>query len=351
VMAEATAVSQGAELRDARGRPLRRLRVSVTDRCNLRCTYCMPRDSYAWFPREDLLTFEEIARLTAQLAGLGVEIVRLTGGEPLLRRDLAVLVARLRGVLGVRRVVLTTNGVLLQQQAAELARAGLDGVTVSLDTLVPARFEQLAQRSRLLDVIAGIDAAVSAGLSRIKTNSVIMRGVNDDELYDIVEFARARSLEPRFIEYMDVGGAMNWSPRAVVTREEILERLAQRYGSLRRLHNRDGAPADRYVLSDGFVVGVISSTTQPFCSRCDRARVTADGELLTCLYAKRGLDVRGLLRSEASDERLRELLARRWQARDDRGAELRLAGGARGPLVGVEALVRNPHLEMHKRGG
>ncbi|MEI8258824.1 MAG: GTP 3',8-cyclase MoaA, partial [Deltaproteobacteria bacterium] len=336
---------------DTFGRPLRKLRVSVTDRCNLRCSYCMPREDYRWLPRSDLLDFGGIERLVRVLATLGVERIRLTGGEPLMRPDLPDLVARLVAIRGIRSVALTTNGMLLRENAGPLRAAGLQGLTVSLDSLRPDRFQRLTRREGLADVLAGIDAALEAGFERMKINTVVMRGVNDDEVVDIVDAARARHLEPRFIEYMDVGGATDWRAEAVVPRTELLSVLERRHGPIRQLQNRDGAPADRFVLADGFVVGVISSTSQPFCRSCDRARLTADGKLLHCLYARDGLDVRELLRSQVADAEIADRLAAAWRARDDRGAELRLAQPDRGPWVGVDALVRNTHLEMHTRGG
>jgi cyclic pyranopterin phosphate synthase len=338
-------------LLDTRGRPLRKLRISLTDRCNLRCSYCMPRERYEFMPQADLLRFEEIARLVRLLAGLGVHRIRLTGGEPLLRRDAHLLVEQLVQVAGIDSVALTTNGVLLTQFAPTLKAAGLLGLTISLDTLHATRFKRLTGRDGLPQVLAGIDAAGAAGFTRMKLNTVVMRGINDDEIVDIVDFARARDLQPRFIEYMDVGGAVEWRPEMVVPRAEILARIAHRYGPLRQLHNDDGAPADRYMLRDGFVFGVISSTTVPFCASCDRARLTADGVLFTCLYAQHGLDLRAHLRAAPEDSALQTLLADRWRARTDRGAELRLAVEARGPWVDVAALIKNPRLEMHKRGG
>lgn len=340
-----------APVTDALGRPLRKLRISLTDRCNLRCAYCMPREEYTWLPREHLLSFDELGRLVRLLAPLGVAHLRLTGGEPLLRPSLADLVARLGAVGGIRSVSLTTNGLLLADSAAALRRAGLAGLTISLDTLRRERFTTLTRRDELPAVLAGLDAAVEAGFERMKTNTVVMRGFNDDELVDIVEAARARDVQPRFIEYMDVGGATDWRPEHVVPRPEILARLEARYGPAQQLENRDGAPADRFAFSDGFVVGVISSTSLPFCRKCDRARLTSDGHLLKCLYAHEGLDVRSLLRGTATDAELAERLAEEWRAREDRGAELRLAEPMRGPFVAADALLRNPHLEMHNRGG
>jgi cyclic pyranopterin phosphate synthase len=347
----APAPELAAPVVDTLARPLRKLRISLTDRCNLRCAYCMPREEYPWLPREHLLSFEEIERLVRLLASLGVRHVRLTGGEPLLRPQLSELVARLVAVAGIRSVSLTTNGILLRESAASLRAAGLAGLTISLDTLRADRFRALTRKDGLADVLAGIEAALDAGFERMKLNTVVMRGVNDDELLDLVDAARGWDIQPRFIEYMDVGGATDWRPESVVSRPEMLAQLERRHGPLQQLENRDGAPADRFALPDGFVIGVISSTSLPFCRKCDRARLTSDGHLLKCLYAHDGLDVRSLLRSAATDADLALRLSEEWQSRDDRGAELRLAQASRGPWVAADALVRNPHLEMHNRGG
>lgn len=336
---------------DTFGRPLRKLRISVTDRCNLRCSYCMPRDEYPWLPRAELLNFAEIERFVRLVAQLGVRHLRLTGGEPLLRTSLHELIARLTPVPGIRSVSLTTNGMLLRKNVRPLMAAGLAGITVSLDTLRAERFEALTRRDGLAEVLTGIDVALEAGFERMKINTVVMRGVNDDEILDLAEAARVRGIQPRFIEYMDVGGATDWRPEFVVPRPEILAQLASRFGSMRQLENQDGAPADRFEFANDFVVGVISSTSLPFCRSCDRARFTADGQLFKCLYARAGLDVRALLRGDASDADITARLTREWRNRDDRGAEQRLAQPVRGPWVPAAALLRDPHLEMHNRGG
>jgi GTP 3',8-cyclase len=334
---------------DAFGRPLRSLRVSVTDRCNLRCAYCMPEPHYTWLPRADLLTFEEITRLVGVFTSLGVERVRLTGGEPLLRRDVATLVTEL-ATLRLADLAMTTNGMLLAAQAAALRAGGLHRVTVSLDTLQADRFRKLARVDGLPLVLAGIEAA-RAAFGELKLDTVLMRSVNDDELVPLVEFARERGAEIRFIEYMDVGGATGWTPHAVVSRAEMLDRLRAHYGGIEPLPQDTPAPADRFRLPDGLVVGIIASTTAPFCASCDRARLTADGTLFTCLYAERGLDLRGPLRAGASNETLAALIAPRWAARTDRGAEQRLALEDRRALARADELRRNVHLEMHTRGG
>jgi cyclic pyranopterin phosphate synthase len=337
---------------DRFGRPLRALRLSVTDRCNLRCSYCMPERDYVWLPRASLLTFEELARLGRVFAGLGVDKIRLTGGEPLLRHDLPALVTALRGIAGLRELTLTTNGLLLERYAAPLRAAGLDRVTVSLDTLRPARMEAFARSARHAEVVAGIAAARQAGFTALKLNTVVVRGFNDDELADLIEFARAHEAEVRFIEYMDVGGATRWSPEDVVSRDEMLARLTTRFGAPVPLPAAgSSAPAERYRLSDGLTFGVIASTTAPFCGTCDRARLTADGTLFLCLYAERGIDLRAALRGGATDAVLAERIGGAWGARDDRGAEARLAAARREPLYTVAGLRADPHREMHTRGG
>ena len=337
---------------DRFGRPLRALRVSVTDRCNLRCRYCMPEDEYVWLPRASLLTFEELARLVGVFAGLGVAKVRLTGGEPLLRHDLATLAGMLGRVPGVTDVALTTNGLLLARQAAALRAAGLRRVTVSLDTLRPERMREFARSTGHADVLAGLTAARQVGFAPLKLNTVVVRGFNDDEVEDLVEFARERGAEPRFIEYMDVGGATRWSPEQVVSRDELLRRLTARYGALTPLPEPGGsAPAERFRLPDGMTVGIIASTTAPFCGTCDRGRLTADGTFFLCLYAERGLDLREPLRAGASDGDLARLVAEAWRGRVDRGAEARLAVARREALVTVSGLRADPHREMHTRGG
>jgi cyclic pyranopterin phosphate synthase len=336
---------------DRLGRPLRNLRVSVTDRCNLRCQYCMPEEEYVWLPREDLLAFEEIRELVSVFAGLGVDKVRLTGGEPLLRRDLPALVRLLAAVPGIRDLAMTTNGILLAEQAPSLREAGLHRVTVSLDTLRPDRFRELTRRDTHARVLEGIVAVPAAGFTGLKLDSVVMRGVNDDELVDLIEFGRRVEAEVRFIEYMDVGGATHWSMDRVVSRAEMLDALERRYGRIEPVGEVSSAPAERFRLPDGTVFGIIASTTTPFCRTCDRSRLTADGLWFLCLYAQRGTDLRTLLRSGASRDVLAAAITGGWTARRDRGAEERKELGIRGPLLQIEGLRQDPHLEMHTRGG
>jgi cyclic pyranopterin phosphate synthase len=340
-------------VRDQLGRPLESLRVSVTDRCNLRCLYCMPEEEYTWLPRAELLTFEELAKLADVFSTLGVRQVRLTGGEPLMRQDLHRLVAMIAENARVRDIALTTNGVLLDEQAERLRDAGLHRVTVSLDTLRPDRFRTMTRRDDHSRVLAGIYAARRAGFTGTKLDAVIVRGVNDDELIDLIEFARANAAEIRFIEYMDVAGATQWSMERVVSRAEMLQRLEQRYGKITPASENanSAAPAERFILPDGSVFGIIASTTAPFCRTCNRSRLTADGQWYRCLYATSGMDLRGPLRAGASTAELTELISGVWGARTDRGAEQRKAERFRGAFVGIDELRRDPHLEMHTRGG
>ncbi len=338
-------------LRDTLNRPLRNLRVSVTDRCNLRCAYCMPEEEYRWLPRRDILHFGEMSAIVDAFCLLGVDKVRITGGEPLLRRELERFVEQLSRRSAIKDLALTTNGLLLAQQATALKQAGLQRVTVSLDTLDESVFEQLTRRKGLSDVIAGIDAASALWPGRVKLDMVVLRGVNDHEIEALLEFARQRSVELRYIEYMDVGGATNWSTDKVVSRAELLERLSRRYGAIEELREDSSAPAERFRLPDGTVFGVIASTTAPFCSKCDRSRLTADGSWYLCLYARVGIDLKALLRGGASTEEIAARIAAVWGARADRGAELRLEERARGPLLDAQALRDDPRLEMHTRGG
>jgi cyclic pyranopterin phosphate synthase len=339
-------------MNDLLGRPLRNLRLSVTDRCNLRCEYCMPEDDYVWLPREDVLHFEEISTLVDVFLSLGVDKIRLTGGEPLLRRDLALLVAMIARKPGLKDLALTTNGVLLSDQIDRIAAAGLGRITVSLDTLRPDRFVKLTRADQLDAVHAGIAAARRA-FGRLKIDTVVIRGVNDDEIAPLIEYGRSVNAEVRFIEYMDVGGASRWAPDRVFPRREILEAVARRYGAATPLDEPgSSAPAERFALTDGTPFGIIASTTEPFCRTCDRSRLTADGMWYLCLYATRGIDLRAPLRGGAAPDTLRAMIAAGWRGRADRGAEERVALGERRAFVPVQDLLRkDPHLEMHTRGG
>jgi GTP 3',8-cyclase len=336
---------------DTLGRPLRNLRLSVTDRCNLRCQYCMPEEEYVWLPREDLLTFEEICELTDVFSDLGVDKVRLTGGEPLLRKDLPTLVSMLADCPRIHDLAMTTNGVLLAEQAQALYGAGLHRVTVSLDTLRPERFKRLTRRDSHHKVLHGIQAVRQVGFTGLKLDSVVIRGTNEDELVDLLEYGKRVEAEVRFIEYMDVGGATHWSIDKVVPRLEILARLEDCYRQIKPIHERSFAPAERFILPDGTVFGIIASTTTPFCQSCDRSRLTADGMWYLCLYAQKGVDLRTPLRGGASRQELKAIIASTWERRRDRGAEERQELGSRGVLIRLEGLKQDPHLEMHTRGG
>jgi GTP 3',8-cyclase len=338
-------------LQDRFARPLRSLRLSVTDRCNLRCQYCMPEPDYVWLPRESLLTFEEMGALVDAFTPLGVDRIRLTGGEPLLRRDLPVLIESLAARPAIADLALTTNGVLLRSRARALRAAGLHRITVSLDTLHPDRFHRLTRMDDLPSVLAGIDAAAAAGFQPLKLDTVLMRGVNDDEIVPLLEYAKGVGAELRFIEYMDVGGATHWTAGVVISRREMLERIRSHYGAVLALNELSSAPADRYLLPDGTTFGIISSTTEPFCASCDRSRLTADGVWLLCLYASTGTDLRRPLRAGATREELQRLIQAVWSVRADRGAEERLGTDRETTLIPLRTLKRDAHLEMHTRGG
>jgi GTP 3',8-cyclase len=314
-----------AMLLDRYQRPLKDLRISVTDRCNFRCTYCMPLDKYEWIQKSLILSFEEIERLAGLLAQLGVEKIRLTGGEPMLRHDLELLVAKLAAVEGIQEICLTTNGTHLAEKCCLLKAAGLDRINVSIDTLDPAKFKAITKRGDLDEVLRGLMAAKDCGLSPIKINTVVEKGVNDDEILALVEFAREHGLGMRFIEYMDVGNANNWTENKLVPKRKILETIRQKY-ELRELGREgDRAPAVDYEYADGGgELGIIASVTEPFCGSCSRARLTADGKLVTCLFSDSGFDLRPLLRGTASDDEILEALRGVWSARTDRYSEQRL---------------------------
>ena len=322
------------ELRDVRGRPLRDLRISVTDRCNMRCTYCMPREifgpDFPFLPRTDILSYEEIDRLAGLFISRGVEKIRLTGGEPLLRKDLPELISML-ALHGVE-IAMTTNGVLLPRYAPALSAAGLDRVTVSLDALDEATFAAITDSGHTVAaVLAGIEAAESVDLGPIKINTVVKRGVNEDEILDLIERFSTRDIATRFIEYMDVGTTNGWAMEDVVTADEIrttlsnLEPIPSQY---------QGEVAKRYRLPQGGEVGLITSVTEPFCGDCTRARLSADGHLYTCLFASQGLDLLTPMREGATDDDLLALIESCWMARDDRYSEIRAKASP--PRVRVE---------------
>jgi cyclic pyranopterin phosphate synthase len=312
-------------LLDANNRPIRDLRISVTDRCNFRCSYCMPLDEYAWIDKKEILTFEEIARLATLFVQLGVEKIRLTGGEPLVRQNLDRLVEKLSAIQGLRDLCLTTNGALLAEKIQSLKRAGLKRVNVSLDSLDPDKFRRITKRGDLDRVLQGIFAAKEHGLQPIKLNAVIERGVNDDDILPLVEFSREHGFAMRFIEYMDVGNSNNWTSEKLVSKKEIIEQIHARY-PLKEIGRAQGsAPSMDYEFIDGLGdIGVIASVTEPFCSSCTRVRLTADGKVVTCLFSQAGHDVKRLLRGGASDDEICGFLSWMWKRRTDRYSEERL---------------------------
>ena len=312
-------------LTDIFHRPLKDLRISVTDRCNFRCTYCMPFDEYVWIEKHKILTFEEIERLARIFTKLGVERIRLTGGEPLLRKDLSRLVGLLAGLEGLRDLCLTTNGAHLAEQASALKDAGLMRVNVSLDTLDSDKFKKIVKRGNLDKVLDGLFAAQRHGLQPIKINAVIERGVNDDEIIPLVEFSRSHGFGIRFIEYMDVGNSNGWKSEKMLSKSEILERIYSVYPLTKLGRDQGRAPAVDYKFADGEGdLGVIASVTEPFCSGCSRARLTADGKFVTCLFSEVGHDLKTALREGVSDQEIQDQVVSIWNRRNDRYSESRL---------------------------
>jgi cyclic pyranopterin phosphate synthase len=334
---------------DRLGRPLHDLRISVMDRCNFRCPYCMPKEqfheNYQFLKSRERLSFDELTRLTKLFAGLGVRKVRLTGGEPLLRANLADLVGDLTGIPGIEDIALTTNGVLLANHAVDLHANGLKRITVSLDTLDKDIFARLSGGFGALDqVLGGIDAAIAAGLAPVKINAVIERGVNDHTVLDLVEHFRGTQVIVRFIEFMDVGNRNHWDPKMVVPSRELAARINTRWPMHPVSQNYRGEVAERWRFEDGGgEVGFISSVSQPFCGACSRARLSSEGKFYTCLFATEGIDLRGPLRDGADDAELLRIIRGAWVARTDRYSELR------------EELRRDPpetkKIEMYYIGG
>ena len=314
----------GMETTDVFRRPMKDLRISVTDRCNYRCRYCMPLDQYVWIEKRELLTFEEIVRLARLSVDLGVRRIRITGGEPLVRRDLDRLLRDLSGIGGLADLSLTTNGSFLARSAPALKRAGLRRINVSLDTLDPEKFRTITKRGRLDDVLEGILAARDTGMTPIKINTVVIRGINEDEILDLVEYSREHGLQARFIEYMDVGNANDWSLERTVTKQEILDRIQSRHPLEAVGREESRAPAVNYRFLDGAgQIGIIGSVTEPFCSTCSRVRLTADGQMVTCLFASQGHDLKRLLRGGCSDVEIRSFLEQVWSVREDRFSDRR----------------------------
>ncbi len=314
---------------DKLGRPLHDLRISVMDRCNFRCPYCMPKEqfheNYRFLKSQERLSFEEIVRLARLFVQVGVRKIRLTGGEPLLRANLADLVGDLTSISAIEDIALTTNGVLLANHAVELRANGLKRVTVSLDTLDPDIFLTMnGGHGAVKQVLEGIEAAIAAGLSPVKINAVVERGINDHTILDLIEHFRGSPVIVRFIEFMDVGNRNAWKPALVVPSRELVERISARWPMHALTQNYRGEVAERWRLDDGSAeVGFISSVSQPFCGACSRARLSSEGRFYTCLFATQGLDLRAALRSGASDEQLLGLIGGNWSARGDRYSELR----------------------------
>ncbi len=333
---------------DRLGRGVDDLRISVIDRCNFRCTFCMPADQkYTFLPKAELLTFEEIERLARIFVELGVHKLRLTGGEPLLRRDIEHLVEKLARIDGVKDLALTTNGFLLNDKAKALSDAGLDRVTVSVESLDAATFGKINGLGHSIDtVLEGIDAAANAGLGPIKINTVVMRGTNDDEVVDIAAYFKQRGHVVRFIEFMDVGTLNAWAPDDVLSAEEILNRIgaAMPMEPLERHRSSDVALRYRY-LDDGVEVGAIASITRPFCGACSRARLSSEGGLYSCLFATTGTDLRSLLRSGQSDREIETAIRSVWSQRSDRYSEERSQRFALGVIDS------EPKIEMFRIGG
>ena len=314
---------------DRRGRPLHDLRISVMDRCNFRCPYCMPKDQFhehfRFLKSQERLSFEEIVRLAGLIARLGVRKLRLTGGEPLLRANLADLIGDLSIVPEIEDIALTTNGVLLARHAVDLQANGLKRVTVSLDTLDREVFARMSGGFAALDeVLRGIDAALAAGLAPVKINTVVERGVNDHTLLDLLEHFRGRPVIVRFIEFMDVGNRNAWRPEMVVPSRELADRVNARWPIHPISENYRGEVAKRWQFDDGGgEIGFISSVSQPFCGDCSRARLSSEGKFYTCLFATHGLDLREAMRAGASDDELLQMIRGTWQGRNDRYSELR----------------------------
>jgi len=292
------------QLVDGFSRIARKLRISVTDRCNMRCVYCMPENNTEWFEQSNVLTYEEIVRLARIFVGLGIEKIRVTGGEPTVRREIAKLIGMLSRIEGLKKISMTTNGLLLYMMVKQLKEAGLGSVNISLDTFKPHRFKHMGGVDGLDKVLRSINAADAAGM-KVKINTVVMRGWNDDEVVDFAEFARDSGYTVRFIEFMPLDGTGIWAPNLVVSKREMIERISKNVKELVPLHNDPSEPAMLYSFVDGKgTVGFIPSMTEPFCGSCDRIRITSDGRFLGCLFENPGFDLKGLLRGGKSDDEI-----------------------------------------------
>jgi len=299
-----------ATLNDTFGRTINNLRISVTDRCNFRCRYCMPEEGMQWMARSELLTFEELARLSRIFASLGVQHIRLTGGEPLMRKDLHLLVRQISGIKGIEDLALTTNGYFLAEQAEGLHAAGLRRINVSLDSLDPVKFNAMTRRDYFDRVWNGIEIIDRLGIRPIKLNVVLIRGINEDEIPKFAHLARSRSFVIRFIEFMPIGSDDGWTPEKVVTTKEIIAAMEESVGKrLLPVERRGSQPADRYTFEDGIgEIGMIGSVSEPFCDHCNRVRITSDGKLRTCLFSLAETDLRVLLRGDADDDAIRQTI-------------------------------------------
>jgi cyclic pyranopterin phosphate synthase len=350
---DAVLPAPGQAVRDTRARPLRDLRISVTDRCNFRCTYCMPRDTFdsnhVFLPHAQLLSFEEMTRAAAVFVRLGVRKIRLTGGEPLLRKNIETLIGMLAGLRtpdgDPLELTLTTNGSLLARKARALKDAGLTRVTVSMDALDPAMFARMSDTDfPVADVLRGIDAAAQAGLAPVKVNMVVRRGLNDDQILPMARHFRGSGHILRFIEYMDVGSTNGWNMAEVLSSAEVIARIGAEFPLAPLETDRVGRVAERWSYTDGAgEIGVISSVTQAFCDGCTRARLSPEGRLFLCLFASRGYDLRALIRDGADDEHLAAVVASIWAGRNDNYSERRVANTGRSP--------DEPKVEMSYIGG
>ncbi len=303
------------QLKDSFGRTINNMRISVTDRCNFRCHYCMPEEGMVWMKKDELLTFEEIARVVAIVARLGVNKIRLTGGEPLMRKELHLLVEQISRIEGIHDIAMTTNGYFLKEQAALLSKAGLRRITVSMDSLDVLTFAEVTRRDYFDKVWEGVETLQALGFSPIKINVVLMRGTNDNEIEKFAELARTKPFIVRFIEYMPIGAGDTWDYSKVVPTKEIIERIEKQFPKLVPVEYHGSQPADRFRFEDGIgELGFISSVSEPFCSHCNRIRITSDGKLRTCLFSLHETDLKSMLRSGKRDEAISEaIVAAVWK--------------------------------------
>jgi len=299
---------QESLLTDSFGRIARKLRISVTDRCNLQCIYCMPKNNNNWFDPADILTFDEIVRFASIMSKLGIENIRLTGGEPLLRSNIEILIENLSKITGIKKVSMTTNGILLQDKISQLKKAGLSSINISLDTFNQEKFKKINGTDGLAQVLESIKVATKLQMN-IKINNVVMRGWNDDEVVDFALFSKATGHQVRFIEFMPLDGSGIWNSNLVVTKQEIMTKIRNEIGELIPLDFERSSPAKLYTFSDGKgIIGFIPSISEPFCKNCDRVRITSDGHFLSCLFEKPGFDIKSLLREKKSEEEIVQLI-------------------------------------------